>query len=393
MRQITNEDVNREGFTRVSESLDHASYSVLNKKGKPVMIHPLDGNDKLLICDVISRHIRSEQYYKSISSIGMKLGLSDRAVTRRLQRLHKMGYLIVTVNKRSFNQSNTIEVGPSTIKLFIPDGDMASITVSEPVKVTVEPETKTASKEPERIDSVPKAAPKEQEAADTPKAASTAAGSNEPLMISFDAFDEGGKFKRWMVNPKGEIAIKFPNGIRTAEDAGELWVLFGLRAEEGKAWFARIESQNWHDDLGFPVDDKTHKCAIVAFDITFQQQKAKEEKAKAEQDEARAKERMNDVADVKGGVLTSFDEQIPTEVLRGLTYNPGRGIMIPTETDAVAILALYGVPERLAKKEYADVVKKGWPDGTWKHRNLEHLQKIGAGLKADALGLVSCQQR
>ena len=116
MQQITDAHLSP-SFLRVDPVLRQATYQDTDAKGK-VRTCRLDGNDQILISDVLSFHLRGKQYYRSISSIGDILGLSNSAISRKLKRLHQLEYLIVTPNAKSPNQTNTVALGPATIHLF-----------------------------------------------------------------------------------------------------------------------------------------------------------------------------------------------------------------------------------------------------------------------------------
>ncbi len=116
MQQLTTAHLS-DSFIRVDPVLRDATYQATDAKGK-VRTCRLDGNDQILISDVLSFHLQGKQYYRSISSIGDILGLSNSAVSRKLKLLHQLEYLIVTRNAKTPKQTNTVALGPATIDLF-----------------------------------------------------------------------------------------------------------------------------------------------------------------------------------------------------------------------------------------------------------------------------------
>lgn len=93
----------------------------------------LDGIDQLFISDIMSFHLAGKPYYRSISSIADILGLSDSAVTRRIKRLRQLEYVSSPPISKSSHQTNILELGPATIRLFT---GRAQPTTSEPVSKT-----------------------------------------------------------------------------------------------------------------------------------------------------------------------------------------------------------------------------------------------------------------
>lgn len=116
MQKITDAHLSN-SYIRVDPKLRLATYQVPTGKGK-VRTCRLDGNDQLLISDVLSFHLQGKLYYRSIGSISDIVGQSPSAVSRMLKRLHELGFLIVTPNANSPSQTNTVALGPATIALF-----------------------------------------------------------------------------------------------------------------------------------------------------------------------------------------------------------------------------------------------------------------------------------
>jgi hypothetical protein len=242
MRPITYDDLST-SFIRIDPALHAATYLVQpTKPGGEVRTCRLDGADKILLSDVLSFHLEGMEYYRSIRSIGEIIGLSDRAVGRKLQLLNQLGFLVVTVNRNSFNQTNTIVLGPETLKLFVRSGENSGRNVER-----AQPEATAKASNPPKEPA--KHAPKPNEPKE-PKATRTAPSV---LLTSADAPIPRKVFSR---------LDYYPDGGRhefTESDAEIVFELYGQECEQALAWQRKQTENKWR-----AVSNKLDACKVAA---------------------------------------------------------------------------------------------------------------------------------
>lgn len=235
-RPITRDDLSLT-FTRVDAKWLRCNEGVTVPKDR------LDAIDWIIVSDVLSLHFAGLPYFKSMASIGESVGLSKCAASLRIKKLNRLEYIRVTINKKSFSQTNTIEIGPRTITLFLQRDDVRSIDTSHPVPVNVQQEPS---------DPVPQVQHRPKQAV-TP-APPTAA----PTAILTSASDEIPReyFRQLKYYPKDD-RHDFP-----LVDAELVFSLYGMTKEQAARWHSWKESECWQN-----IENKLNACKDACIEM------------------------------------------------------------------------------------------------------------------------------
>lgn len=150
-----------------------------------------------------------------------------------------------------------------------------------------------------------------------------------------------------------------------------IYEVFGLSGKDGEDQLDRLIQSEW-TFRGFPIEQKTYELVYRAY-----------RKHQEEQERLNAKRIAERATRVRGGTLTKAKEQLPYSIYRRVQD----GEM--TVELVVDILALYGVPDDIARDIWVEVNQRGWPSGV---KQVDHIKEIGADLKKQASQAVTSKR-
>lgn len=227
----------------------------------PVILDlPLDASSKLILSFILSWHVQGKSYYGGNESLARLVRVSRSTLKRRLAELKMKQYITITINTDKQSQTNTIDIGERTIKLFLDRESVKSIETSEPVPVKVSPKAEDIAPVMTSIEApaIPSS---------TERMTATQVSSNSNTSRSTPQRDEPISTVQ-LESESDQLPVEviramsyWPSKGRdnfSERDAVLVFALYGRSRSEAIEWRDRLQAMGW------PVNNKLDECKRAA---------------------------------------------------------------------------------------------------------------------------------